>query len=138
MKLNTKIKTYGDPKFRGNCPLESAEQITFFNVLRRKYPDLGVIATHIRNEGNRHHAQTAKQKAEGMVKGAADVTIPASPAFVCEMKRKDHTKSRWQKGQQEYLLTSQEYGAFVCVALGYEAALEALEEWITILTMKNL
>ena len=45
------------------------------------------------------------------------------------MKRQDHTKSRWQDGQLEFLEASQNLGAFACVALGYVAALEALKNW---------
>jgi len=58
-----------------------------------------------------------------------DIIIPAAPAFVCELKRRDHTKSAWQKGQIEYLENCQKNGCFVCVALGYEAALQAVEDW---------
>lgn len=131
MKFNKKIKVYGDMSFRGECPTESAEQITFFNAMRKQYADLAIIATHIRNEGKRTMSQVQKQKAEGMVKGASDVIIPGFPTFCCEIKRKDHTKSRWQSGQQLYLETALSRGAFTCVALGHRAALEAIEDWIT-------
>jgi hypothetical protein len=72
-----------------------------------------------------------------MTVGASDIIVPGCPAFVCEMKRQDHTKSRWQDGQIEYLLQAQENGAFVCVALGYVAAIEALKDWLCIRTIKN-
>lgn len=130
MKLNPAIKVYGDPAFRGKCPIESAEQITFFNLLRRQHTDTyGKVAFHPRNEGKRSHNQTTRQKSEGLTAGVSDVFIPGSPCFVCEIKRKDHTKSRWEQGQEEYLLIAQSLGAFVCVALGHEAALEALQDW---------
>lgn len=104
--------------------------MTFFAKIRREYPDsYGRIATHIRNEGKRSFHQVAKQKAEGMTKGAPDIIVPGNPAFVCELKRQDHTKSSWQDGQQEYLLAAQEAGAFACVALGYLAAFEAFIYW---------
>jgi hypothetical protein len=35
--------------------------------------------------------------------GASDIIIPAACSFVCEIKRRDHTKSKWQPGQVEYL-----------------------------------
>ena len=132
MKFHPDIPVYGDIKFRGDCPSESAEAVTFFAKLRREYPDsYGVIATHIRNEGKRTYHQVAKQKAEGMTIGASDILIPASPAFACELKRQDHTKSKWQEGQQEYLLQASKHGAFVCVALGYVGAYEAFNFWIS-------
>lgn len=125
---------YGDTSFRGDCPSESAEQITFFSQLRREYPmTWGVLALHPRNEGLKRAGQFSsvqRHAAEGMTPGAADIIIPGRVAFVCEMKRRDHTKSAWQPSQVEYLTVAHEAGAFACVALGYEAAWEALEEWI--------
>jgi hypothetical protein len=131
MKFPQNLKVYGDLSFRGDCASESVEQVTFFGFLRRAYPtSWGVIAFHPRNEGERHFKQVSKEKAEGMVKGVADVIIPASPAFVCEIKRRDHTKSAWQTGQQEFLDVAQKAGAFVCVALGWEAAREAFTDYL--------
>ena len=130
MKFDSSIKVYGDLSFRGECPLESAEQITFFNTLRREYPDsYGLLAIHPRNEGKKSHFQVAKEKAEGMSPGASDIVIPGAPSFVCELKRRDHTQSAWQKGQREYLAAAKKAGAVACVALGWRAAWEALQEW---------
>lgn len=131
MKFPPWLRVFGDTEYRNKkCHPESAEQITFFNTLRREYPELGLIAIHPRNEGKRTANQTQRQKAEGMTAGAADIIIPGSPAFVCELKRSDHTLCHWEDEQLKYLATAQTMGAFVCVALGYEAALEALQEWI--------
>jgi len=133
MKIPQDIKVFGDMSFRGDCAKEDLELITFFNQLRIKYPKLAQVAIHPDNEGlvfgtgfNNH----TRQKAKGAIRnGAADIIIVGCPSFVCELKRKDHTKSQWQDGQLDFLQTSQELGAFVCVALGYEAALKAVEEW---------
>ncbi len=131
MRFPEWLPVYGDQDYRNKkCPVESAEQITFFNTLRRDYPELGRIAIHPRNEGKRTANQAQRQKAEGMTAGAADIIIPGSPAFVCELKRADHTLCAWEPDQLEYLATAQTMGAFVCVTLGHKAALEALEIWI--------
>ena len=131
MKFNPKIRVYGDLEWRGKCPKENIEQVTFFNQIRKKYPDTyGKIAVHTRNEGKRTEQQTMFLKIEGMVTGASDVFIPGNPSFVCEIKRQDHTQSHWQNDQESYLLIAQDLGSFACVALGYEAALQSLEEWI--------
>lgn len=130
------VPIYGDPSWRGACPKEELEQVTFFNKLRREYPhSYGLIALHPRNEGQLRggqHGALAQQKAEGMTPGAADIIIPGSPAFVCEMKRRDHTKSAWKPGQLEYLIAAQEAGAFACVALGWEATWQAFEVWAAV------
>ena len=138
MKFHPDIPVYGDITFRGECPSETVEAVTFFAKLRREYPEsYGKIATHIRNEGLRTYHQAAKQKSEGMTKGASDILIPAAIAFVCELKRQDHTKSKWQDGQQEYLLESKKQGAFVCVALGYVGAYKAFNFWIKKKSLHN-
>jgi hypothetical protein len=130
------VLTFGDTSFRGKCPAEDQEQITFFNRLRRTYPDTwGALALHPRNEGLRiggHVGAVAKHKAEGMTAGAADIIIPARVAFVCEMKRLDYTKSQWQDGQRRYLKAAAHGGAFACVALGCDAAWEAFQVWLNV------
>lgn len=136
MRFPDWLPVYGDTTFRGDCPPESAEQVTFFNRLRRQYPEsYGLIALHPRNEqqlkGGQHRA-LQKHKAEGMAVGAADIIIPGAFAFVCELKRRDHIKSKWQNGQLPYLEAAQKAGAFVCVALGCDAAWEAFNEWLKI------
>lgn len=132
-----RVPVYGDQSFRGDCPKESMEQITFFNMLRNEYPDTwGVLALHPRNEqllkGGQYRG-VIKQKAEGMTKGASDIIIPGNPTFVCELKRRDHTKSKWEDGQIEYLEAARAAGAFTCIALGSDAAKEAFKDWLSIL-----
>lgn len=127
------VPIYGDIKWRGKCHLEQVEQASFFSRLRREYPDTwGILAVHPRNEGQLRGGQfkaIIKHKAEGMSPGASDIIIPGNPTFVCEMKRKDITQSKWQDGQQEYLEAAQNAGCFACVALGAEAAWDAFEQW---------
>ncbi len=131
MKFHPDIPVYGDISFRGKCPTEAVEQITFFGWIRRQYSDTwGVLAIHPRNEGKRHYAQVMRQKAEGMTPGVSDIVIPGCPSCCIEMKRRDHTKSSWEDGQQEYLLAAQVQGAFVAVALGFEGAQSAFNVWL--------
>lgn len=134
MKLdNLAFPVFGDASFRGACPQETVEQISFFSRLRREYPEsYGLIAVHPRNEGLKQKGQFSsvlKHSAEGMTAGAADILIPGRPTFVCELKRRDHTKSAWQDGQIAYLTAAQAAGAFACVALGAQGAWDAFEEW---------
>lgn len=128
------LRVYGFQSWRGDCPLEEAEQATFFNQLRLKHPDTwGRLALHPKNESKRRGAQfrqLARDKALGLSPGASDIIIPGAPAFVCEMKRRDHTKSSWQPWQLHYLAAAKDAGCFVCVALGWSAAMEAFGEWL--------
>jgi hypothetical protein len=125
------VRIFGDADYRGKCPPESIEQVTFFNRVRREYPDTwGNIAIHVRNEGKRYREQIQLHKAEGMTAGSPDIIIPARVTFLCELKRRDHTKSAFQPGQLPYLSAASDSGAFACVALGCDAAWDALEVWI--------
>lgn len=134
MRLNDlPFRIYGDTDFRGKCPAEALEQMTFFNTLRREYPATwGRLALHPRNEqqlrGGQHKAMI-QHKAEGLSPGASDIIIPGRVTFVCEMKRQDHTQSQWQDGQVEYLVAAHEAGAFACVAFGWKAAWLAFQDW---------
>jgi hypothetical protein len=121
------VRIYGE-KVKGRQPRENAEMITFFNELRTLYPELARLATHIKNEGKRNIHQANKDKAEGLVKGFADIVIVGSPAFVCEMKSKSKT-SKISPEQCEFLIAADKNGAFTCIAYGYKAALEAVKEW---------
>lgn len=123
------LTVYGDTSFRGDCPKEDAELVTFFNILRRDYPNLAERAFHVENEGKKSFAQVTQSKIKGQLSGVSDIIIIDKVPFVCEMKRRDHTKSTWQKGQLPFLESCHNAGAFVCVALGYDAAMEALREW---------
>ena len=130
MKLPDHIPIFGDPSYRGACPTENADQVTLVAFIRRQWPKTwGVLGFHPRNEGQRTWGQAAWQKAEGMTEGTIDWIIPARTPLVMELKRKDHTKSKWQPGQVEYLTAAQDAGAFACIALGYEAAIEAVKQW---------
>lgn len=124
------LKTYGDKSFRGECAKEDAELSTFFNILRRDYPELAQRGWHTETEGKKNHAQVTASKMKGELAGVSDIVIIGRVPFICELKRLDHTKSVWQKGQLPFLESCHNAGAFVCLALGYKAAIEALEDWI--------
>lgn len=129
MKFPSWLPVFGDATFRGTCPVEVHEQRAFFKALRKSEPRWGAIAVHIRNEQARSVEQTRMWQADGMNAGAVDIIIPTRVPFVCEMKRADHTKSSWAKGQQEYLQAVIDLGGFACVALGARGAWDALGAW---------
>lgn len=123
------LVVYGNTSYRGECPREDAELGTFFNQLRKDFPDLAGRAFHTENEGKKTHAQVTASKIKGELAGVSDIIIIDKVPFVCEMKRRDHTKSAWQKGQLPFLESCHNTGAFVCVALSWEHAMEAVHDW---------
>lgn len=139
MKIDPRIRVYGNLDHRDKkCPKEEAEQITFVNQVRKHNPKTLLI--HVKNEGKRTLQQAQLDKANGMQSGTSDILIVGSPAFVCELKRQDHTLCQWQPLQQEYLIEAQEQGCFAVVAFGWKAAFEAYLDWckITVANNKNI
>lgn len=134
MKIPKEIPVYGDMKYRGQCPKESLEQITFVNTLRREYPDTyGILVVHAKNEQKLIKGQFSalnRDRAMGMAIGCPDIQIPGYPSLCMEIKRKDHTKSEVSDEQLEYLLAAQSIGAFSCIALGYDGAMLAFNDWL--------
>lgn len=122
------IMIYGAP-IKGCKVPESAHMITFFNTLRREYPEYAKCCLHIRNEGKRTRQQIEKEKAQGFVTGAADIILVGNPSFVCEMKSQSPS-AKISKEQIEFLLSAQRLGAFSCVALGHVGAIEGFNEWL--------
>ena len=123
------IKTYGHQS-KGDQAKEGAEMSTFFNQLQKRYPDIHALAIHVRNEGKRDHKQVSVMKMQGgFVKGAPDIIIAGHPMFLCEMKSKSKS-SRIAKEQTEFLERADKKGCFCCVAYGWEAAMQAVEDWI--------
>lgn len=131
MKLPPEIPVFGDPSFRGNCCKEDIDQINFYSWLKLNYPLYHKLMIHPQAEGKRNGAQmNYHARTGGIPTGASDVIIPGDPCFVVELKRKDHTKSNWQKEQLPYLLAAKKSGCFVGLALGFDGLKEAFFQWL--------
>lgn len=120
------IKVFGDVNYRGPCPLETPEQISFFALLDSLHPDLGAVAVHIENEGRRSKFLGAKKKINGLKKGACDIFIPCDPPILIELKRRDPSKSSPSADQIKYMINARAVGASVCIALGAAGAIDAV------------
>lgn len=130
MKIPDFLRVYGDINYRGPCPVESADQVTVFGQIRKRHPHLVNMVFHPRMEGERTKGQADWQKADGsIVKGMVDVIGIGHPMLVMEIKRKNHLLSVWQPGQIDVLQAAYKRGAFTCLALGFEAALQAIQDW---------
>ncbi len=135
MIINSNIRVYGDINYRGPCPLEQSEQQTIVNQVRKRYPEL--LFTSVKNEGKRTKHQMDQDRSMGFLNGVSDLIFFGQPMLFLEMKRADHTKSTWQDGQQEFLIKMQDMGHVACVALGWEGAMQAVEDWIKITVANN-
>ncbi|AUR92543.1 hypothetical protein NVP1173O_67 [Vibrio phage 1.173.O._10N.261.55.A11] len=139
------IEIYGDLGYRGDCPLEDSDLASFFAWVRYNYPQYESLIFHCETEFNptsaSSYAYHTKSKAKGRLDGIADIVcLPVSsgaPAFLCELKRLDISKSLASKKRKEHfetqllLLSSQKsFGNIPIVALGLEATKTAFKEYI--------
>jgi hypothetical protein len=131
VKIPPSIPVYGDIKFRDpKCRKERPEQKEFFAWLKECRPRIHEIAIHPKNEGKRTAFQQQEDKELGaLTTGAPDIMIPGRVPFLCELKRLDLSASKVRSKQVAYLVRAQEYGAFVCFALGSENAIKAFLDW---------
>jgi len=127
------IPVFGDTKYRGKCPSEMAEQVSFLALLRIEFPELAEIAVHIENEGKRKDGLRKQQ--QGMQKGASDIVIPCSPPILIELKVADNS-GRVSPEQVAYLARSIRLGAFGCVALGAAGAMEAVRHYVATISSR--
>ena len=122
---------YGDLTYRNpKCKEEHEEQQTIVNQVRKRYPEL--LFTSVKNEGKRTPNQVAYDKSMGMTAGVSDLVFFGNPTLCLEVKRQDHTKSKWKPMQEPFLIKAKEQGAMACVCFGWEAGMEAVEDWLKI------
>lgn len=139
------IEIRGDVSFRGDCKLEDVDLASFFAWVRYQYPQYASFIFHPETEfnptGGASYNYHAKSKAKGRLDGLADIIcLPISqgaPAFLCELKRQDISKSlasakRKQHFENQLMLLSSQKAAgnFAIVALGFEAAKAAFIEYV--------
>lgn len=137
MRMNPKIHVFGDPSFRGKCPTEDVEQVNFYGWLKYNYPEYAELFLHPKAEGKRSGAQiNYDQRTGGIPTSMPDCMIVHKMPFCVELKRQDHTQSRWQKGQQEKLEQLHSAGCFIGVALGCEAMKEAFLQWLELINQE--
>lgn len=139
------IPIIGDLSYRGDCPVEDADLASFFAWVRYQYPQYASLIFHPETEmlvnGGSSFAYHAKSKAKGRVDNLPDVIClpisPGAPAFCCELKRSDISKSLQGRSRKEHfekqlliLRSHLEHGAVVSVALGLDNLKTSFEEYV--------
>lgn len=118
------------------APAEHEEQVRVFEWAaenEERYPQLRYMFA-IPNGGHRHPAVAAKLKAEGVKSGVPDICLPCPRkgrhGLFIEMKRADKTNHTTDE-QDGWLIWLRVAGYAVVVAYGADAAIEALENYLS-------
>ena len=123
------LPKFGDlPKAASN-PAEDYVLSSLISRIRNDYPSsYGLVSFHVKNESKRTTGQIRADKAKGLTKGVSDLIVIGNPTLCMEIKKA--TSCRFVTGQPEFLEQSQQQGAFVCLAIGYQGAKDAFEYWL--------
>lgn len=139
------IPIAGDWSYRGACPVEDADLCSFFAWVRLHYPQYYSLIFHPESEmpvnGGSSYGYHAKSSAKGRVDNLPDIIcLPinyGSPAFCCELKRKDISKSLGSAKRKAHfekqllrLQSHKQHGAFVCIALGLDNAKHVFKQYV--------
>ena len=100
--------------------------------IRTAWPELKLLY-HIKNETKEGAAQVAVDRAMGVKKGVPDLCLPVARwkyhALYIEMKNE---KGRTRPEQEWWLDALKEEGAMTCVCKGWQAAVQALEWYLSL------
>lgn len=119
-----------------SAPTEHDEQVAVFRwaaANEYRHPELRWLFA-IPNGGHRHPAVAAKLKAEGVRAGLPDVALlcpkNGKSGLFIEIKRADHSNHTTPQ-QDEWITALQSFGYDVVIAYGADAAIQALEEYLS-------
>ena len=113
-----------DSGYRGDCPKEETDQISYGLWMQHSFPD--VLWFHVPNEtGTRSGPQfIEKRRRMGVRSGVSDNVILTHginhKCGLIELKRRDKTKSKVSKSQTDVLEEAIAEGHFGAIAYGLE------------------
>lgn len=107
-------------------PMESAEQIAFFQWFRLAFPK--VIGYHIPNGGKRSLRTAVRLKKEGVLASVLDINIDkrCGPYGGMRIEMKRRKGGSLSDGQKEMVSKLREEGYYVAVCKGWEEARDAV------------
>lgn len=113
-----------DSGYRGDCPKEETDQISYGLWMQHRFPD--VLWFHVPNEtGTRSGPQfIEKRRRMGVRSGVSDNVILTHginhKCGLIELKRRDKTKSKVSKSQTDVLEAAVADGHFGAIAYGLD------------------
>lgn len=113
---------------------EHHHQVAFFEILKKKYPQLREVSFAIPNGGSRNKVEAVNLKLEGVTPGMLDVMVawPVYPSHGLFLEFKNMKRDAKPSPEQiQKLSVLRTAGYIALVVHGVEQALEALEMYLT-------
>lgn len=112
-------------------PLEDNEAVNFYSHAINRWPWLKGRLFHVANESKSQPQYRSKLSQMGLASGVADYIVVNNPPVAIELKRSRKRDSSYSNGQISWLLDAEDSGWQVCIAYGWQAAMQALDDGLS-------
>lgn len=123
------IRTY-DSGHRGECRVETLEQIDCASWLQFNHPDRWPLIWHTPNEQKATANYMQKRQKMGVKPGVSDIIDFGVVRGAFELKRMDKSKCSVSKEQREFLTAVDESGGFAAIVYGFQEFKRAYADYL--------
>lgn len=113
------IRIY-DSGYRGDCRIETAEQIDCASWLQFNHAGRWSLIWHTPNEQKATASYMQKRQKMGVKSGVSDIIDFGAVRGAFELKRCDKSKCKVSKEQREFLEAVDASGGFAAICYGFE------------------
>lgn len=130
------IRIY-DSGYRGDCRVETIEQIDCAGWLEFNHPDRWSLIWHTPNEARATASYMQKRQKMGVKSGVSDIIDFGLVRGAFELKRLDKSKCSVSKEQRAFLQAVAESGGFAAICYGFSEFKKAYADYLAFVAEKS-
>ncbi|MNO56548.1 VRR-NUC domain protein [compost metagenome] len=130
------IRIY-DSGYRGDCRVETIEQIDCASWLQFNYPERWPLIWHTPNESKATASYMQKRQKMGVKSGVSDIIDFGLVRGAFELKRLDKSKCKVSKEQREFLQAVADSGGFAAVVYGFQEFKRAYADYLDFVRLRG-
>jgi len=131
------IRIY-DSGYRGDCRVETIEQIDCAGWLEFNHPERWPLIWHTPNEARATASYMQKRQKMGVKSGVSDIIDFGLVRGAFELKRLDKSKCSVSKEQRVFLQAVDDSGGFAAIVYGFSEFKKAYADYLSFITEKRL
>jgi hypothetical protein len=126
-----------DSGYRGECRVETIEQIDCASWLQYNYPERWQLIWHTPNETKATASYMQKRQKMGVKSGVSDIIDFGLVRGAFELKRLDKSKCKVSKDQREFLQAVADSGGFAAIVYGFEQFKLAYADYLEFVRLRG-
>lgn len=130
------IRIY-DSGYRGDCRVETIEQIDCASWLQYNYPERWPLIWHTPNETKATASYMQKRQKMGVKSGVSDIIDFGLVRGAFELKRLDKSKCKVGKDQREFLEAVDASGGFAAIVYGFSEFKKAYADYLEFVRLRG-